>query len=276
LRKDFFKILKYAKNKGFILGILGNPYHLDLTTAKKLKNLRVSFYQISIDGLEKTHDKLRRKGSFRESLRALRLLKRVGIKTKVMFTLSKYNMNELIKVMRLVARENVDMFSFSRLVPIGSGEKLKKDLPTPEEYRKLLLEILEEIAKLKAKGFKTQFKIRESLFSLLLQELGLLPPLPNNGIIYSGCGIGINSLAILADGTVYPCRRLPIKIGKVPEQKIKDIFLHSKILNELRNVEKFKKCSKCDLLQVCRGCPAIAYAVHGDYFAPDPQCWKKI
>jgi len=276
LRKDFFKILRYAKRKGFILGILGNPYHLDLTVANKLRNFGISFYQISIDGLEKTHDKFRRRGSFKESLRALRVLKKIGIKTKVMFTVSKTNKNDLVKVMQLLAKEGVDIFSFSRLTPVGSGAKLKKDLLSPKEYKDLLFKVLEEIIKLKRKGYRTYFKIRENLCFLLAQELGLLPSIPNDNIIYDGCYVGVNSLAILTNGVVYPCRRLPIKIGKVPEQKIKDIFLNSKTLNKLRNVEELKKCSKCDLLQICRGCPAVAYGVHSSFFAPDPQCWKKI
>ncbi|MCS7105735.1 MAG: SPASM domain-containing protein [Candidatus Aenigmarchaeota archaeon] len=204
------------------------------------------------------------------------MLKKFGIKTKVMFTVSKGNMNELIKVMRLVAKEGVDIFSFSRLVPVGSGSKLRKYLLTSKEYRKLLLRVLEEIVRLKRKGYKTYFKVRENLCFLLEQELGLLPPIPDNEIIYDGCYVGVNSLTILANGIVYPCRRLPIKIGKVPEEKIKDIFLKSKVLNELRDVKKFEKCSKCNLLQICRGCPAVAYAVYGNYFAPDPQCWKIV
>lgn len=193
-----------------------------------------------------------------------------------MFTVSKINMSELIKVMRLIAKEGVDVFSFSRLTPIGSGIKLEKDLLTPKEYKELLLQVFEEIARLKRKGYRTYFKMRENLSFLLEEELGLLPSLPNDGIIYDGCYVGVNSLTILANGIVYPCRRLPIKIGKVPEEKIKDIFLNNKVLDELRDIKKFEKCSKCSLLQICRGCPAVAYAVHNNYFAPDPQCWKKV
>lgn len=276
LRKDLFEVLKYAKSMGFILGILGNPYHLDIETVKKLKDFGISFYQISIDGLEEIHDILRRKGSFKESIRALRLLKWAGIKTKVMFTLSKLNVKELLKVMNIVAQENVDSFTFARLTPIGSGTKLKEDLIKAQEYRDLLLKVLKEITKLKLEGYNTYFDMKENLGFLLLDELKLLPPIPDDKIIYDGCMVGINILSILANGIVYPCRRLPIIIGKVPEQKIKDIFLNSKTLNDLRKVEKLEKCSKCNLLQICRGCPAVAYAVYGNYFAPDPQCWKRI
>ncbi len=105
----------------------------------------------------------------------------------------------------------------------------------------------------------------------------MLKPLPKDKeMIYNGCGIGSSILTVLADGTVYSCRRLPIQIGKVPEQSIKDIFINSPEHNKMRQVEKMQKCSKCELLQFCRGCPAVAYAIYGDYMAPDPQCWKEV
>ena len=74
---------------------------------------------------------------------------------------------------------------------------------------------------------------------------------------------------------VYACRRFPSAIGKVPEQKIKNIFLGKK-MNYYRDLEKFEKCSKCDLKFTCRGCPAVAYGANGSFYAPDPQCWKVI
>ena len=38
----------------------------------------------------------------------------------------------------------------------------------------------------------------------------------------------------------------------------------------------FAKCSKCELLAFCRGCPAVASGKSGDFYAADPQCWKEV
>ena len=38
---------------------------------------------------------------------------------------------------------------------------------------------------------------------------------------------------------------------------------------------KFEKCSRCELLAWCRGCPAVASGKHGNFYAADPQCWKE-
>jgi len=148
---------------------------------------------------------------------------------------------------------------------------------TPQEYRGLLLKVLEEYKCLQENGCRTYFGRKDHLWRLLYQELGLLKPLPKKKeTIYNGCGIGSSILTILADGTVYACRRLPVEIGKVPEQSIKEIFINSPEHNKMRQVEKMQKCSNCELMQFCRGCPAVAYATHGDYMASDPQCWKEV
>jgi len=278
LREDIFKLIAYAREREIEVGILGNPNHLDYETAKRLKYLGVSRYQVSIDGLEENHDRLRgRKGLFKDTIRAIHVLEDVGIPSVVMLTLSRENASELIEVIHTVAKEGVSIFDFARIVPIGAGEQLREQILNPQEYRELLLKVLEEYKCLQENGCKTYFGRKDHLWKLLYQELGLLKPLPKDKeTIYSGCGIGSCILTILADGTVYACRRLPVEIGKVPEQNIRDVFINSPEHNNMRKVENMQKCSKCELLQFCRGCPAVAYGTYGDYMAPDPQCWKEV
>lgn len=278
LREDIFELLRYARNKEIGLGILGNPNLLNHEIAKKLNDVGVTSYQVSIDGLEKTHDRLRgRKGLFKDTIRAIHILEEVGITSVVMFTLSRENADELIRVIQTVAKEGVSVFDFARIVPIGAGEQLRGQMLSPQEHKRLLLEILEEYKHLQENGCKTYFGRKDHLWHLLYQELGLLKPLPKDKeTVYGGCGIGSSTLTILADGTVYACRRLALKIGKIPEQSIRDVFINSSELNKMRHVDKMQKCSKCELVQFCRGCPAVAYATYGDYMAPDPQCWKDV
>lgn len=278
LREDIYDLIKYAHNKGITIGILGNPNHLDYDTALSLKNSGVSRYQLSIDGTEEIHDLLRgRKGLFKDTIRAIHILNGVGIPSVIMFTLSRQNKEDLQKVIRIVANEKVSVFDFARIVPIGLGRSLKDNMLNPQEYAQLLLEVLNTYRLLHNTQCYTQFGRKDHLWKLLYQDLGLLKPLPDDSeTIFGGCGIGSSILTILADGTVYACRRLPITIGNVPEESIKDIFLNSVELNKMRQERNMMKCSKCDLLQFCRGCPAISYAIHGDYMASDPQCWKEV
>jgi len=112
----------------------------------------------------------------------------------------------------------------------------------------LLLEVDNEYKKLRAKGCRTQFGYKDNLWGLLLDNETL---------------ISTQKLCILADGSVMACRRLPVVIGKLPEQRIREIFFESPALNELKRSDRLSKCSSCVNLENCGGCRAIAYACLG-------------
>ncbi len=279
LKPGIIDLVRYSTESGLSVGILGNPNLLNEKIASDLKSAGLVRYQVSIDGLEHTHDRFRgRVGLFQDTLRAIRVLNEVGIRSVVMFTLSKVNKDELIDVIRLVSREKVTAFDFARLVPIGKGAQLREQMIEPLEYRRLLLSVLDEYKRLQEEGSTTHFGRKDHLWKLLYYELGLYKRISQEGenLIYDGCAIGNRTLTLLADGTVYACRRLPIKVGKMPEESIRKIFIESQELNKMRQVENMKKCGSCELLNYCRGCPAVAYGLTGDYFAPDPQCWKGV
>jgi radical SAM protein with 4Fe4S-binding SPASM domain len=94
--------------------------------------------------------------------------------------------------------------------------------------------------------------------------------------IYDGCHAGRTFLVLLADGTIYACRRFESPIGHIKSDNLYDIFRYSKMLNQIRDPEVFEKCRNCDLKRYCRGCPAVAFNTCGSFFGPDPQCWKNI
>lgn len=190
-----------------------------------------------------------------------------------MFTLSKVNKNELIPLIKFLSHQPVDLFDFARLVPCGKGKQMAKDMLSPVEYRNLLLRVFYTYLDLRSsKGI--YFGRKDSLWNLLYQQLGLLNFVKTDDrVVRTGCSIGSRILTILADGTVYSCRRLPIKIGQVPQQSLKEIFFNSKEHNRLRKTKLLEKCSSCSLYSYCRGCPSVAFGATGNYFAADPQCW---
>jgi len=279
LKPEIYKLIEYARSRGLLVGILGNPNLLTYSVANRLKDAGLIRYQVSIDGMEETHDRLRGKeGLFQKTLEAIQILNDTGIRSVVMFTLSRTNFPELIDVIRLVSQMKVAAFDFARLVPIGAGTFLRSQMLSPEEYRRLLIEVLSEYTALQGKGSQTRFGRKDHLWKLLYYEMGLFkrPDQESQSLVYDGCAIGIRTLSVLADGTVYACRRLPIAVGKVPKESIREIFINSPELNKMREIEKMEKCGKCELLNYCRGCPAVAYGVSGNYFSPDPQCWKEV
>jgi radical SAM protein with 4Fe4S-binding SPASM domain len=275
LRSDFFDLLGYANKRDIYIGVLGNPNHINHSSAIKLKEYGVRQYQISIDGMRDTHDSLRQKGSFDDSLRALEILKETGIMENVMFTLSKQNADDLIPVMQLMAEKNIRHFDFARVCAYGNARELA-DSFQPQEYRELLLKVYDEMKRLKENGAKTIFGFKDHLWNLLRYELGEYKPRgDNDSKIYDGCHAGQTFLVLLADGTIYACRRFTSPIGNIRSDDLYHVFRYSQLLNQMRNVNLYEKCRYCELRQYCRGCPAVSAGVsNGNFLSPDPQCWK--
>ena len=106
------------------VAILGNSYYIDTDVVTKMNQLGVEFYQISLDGMEDTHDYLRKPGSFQDSLRALKVIHEAKIISTVSFTLSKLNASELIPLFEFLrTQEYIDYFGFYRMIPTGTAVK---------------------------------------------------------------------------------------------------------------------------------------------------------
>lgn len=276
LYEHIWDVMGCLRKKNLSFSILGNSYEVNDSTAAQLKDLELQDYQLSLDGLEQTHDWLRKKGSFADSLRAFDIIQKHGIKTGIMFTISRQNKDELIPVMRLAAQKGLDTFAFDAVTPNEQKDDFKKLMLSPLELRTALLNFLQESDNLARQGYGTIFARKNNLHMLILEEKNhLIPVRSDEQTIFAGCPIG-QGLTLCADGRVIPCPRIPITIGKLPEDDICEILLYSEFLNKFRQRDNFKKCSRCSLFQYCRGCPANAYALYGDCFTGDPYCWKEI
>lgn len=102
---------------------------------KKLADMGLRSYQVSIDGLEKKHDASRGNGHFDMTVKFLKRIRDFGVSRHVMFTLSKTNANNLIPLMKYLAENDLaEIFAFARMVPIGKG--ISHDLISLNEYKK--------------------------------------------------------------------------------------------------------------------------------------------
>ena len=270
LHKDIWKLLHLFKEYNVPFAILGNPFHLDASVAKELKQLGCNTYQMSLDGLEHTHDFIRKPGSYKATLEKIQVLNEAGIKSAIATTVSKMNIDEIPELVRVAVEYKAKTFGFSRYCP---NEKDRDNLVTPLEYRAFLEKMWEQFTILQNKG--TTFILKDHLWKLFLYEKGLFKIEDNSELIMDGCHCGISHITILANGLVYACRRCESHVGNVLEESLYDIFFGSK-MEMYRNFEDFEACANCELLRFCRGCPSVTKCATGNFYAKDPQCWKGV
>jgi len=264
-----WELLKYLHRKGAPFIILGNPFYITSDICEKLVNFGCRGYQMSLDGLEQTHDTIRKKGSFKDTFRALKILQSFKIRTTIMSTVSRFNFQEIPELIKIVVDYGVDAFDFARYCPVTKEDGIRLNL-TPQEYRKFLSDIWKVYTRLA--NYSTKFGLKDHLWTLFLYEERLFR-INDLDIVFQGCNCAIRHLAVLPDGTVYACRRFKSPVGNILTQSFQEIFLGKK-LSQYREIKKLEGCRDCELLNYCRGCHAVSYGTFGSFFAKDPQCWK--
>ena len=309
LHSRFWDFLELVHSHGIPFTLMGNPFHLTDEVCTRMKSLGCRKYQLSLDGLRETHDMFRKPGSFDATLEAIDIIRRSGMHCAVMSTISATNIDEIPELIDVVVEHKVDIFAFGRYCPttappptppvregsagamlalckseatppsregssVGlSGEGLPLAL-SPLRYRVFL-----DLCWQKFEQYKdscTTFNLKDHLWTLYLYERGLfkIPEGLDEDTIYDGCNCGNCHFTITAEGRLMACRRFESYVGTVDEEMY-DVF-HGSRMEAYCQHERFEKCRKCELLRFCRGCPAVAYGYHHDFYAPDPQCWKEV
>ncbi|MFA4904428.1 MAG: radical SAM protein [Desulfobaccales bacterium] len=271
LRTGFFDILGRLVQTGFEIYILSNGTCITLDIAKKIAALGVQGIQISLEGPEEIHEQVRGRGSFAAALLGIRNLLQAGVKVSLNATISRMNAGYFQEMVGLARELGVSRLGFSRLVPSGRGKDLLAHMLTLDETKRLY----ESILSMQVEGLEI------TTGDPMAAQMNSPAPADgeNNTFPAGGCAAGVSGLTILADGTVTPCRRLPIALGKVGETPLREIWAASPVLEQLRTKDLYQgKCGKCPRWSACRGCRAIAYASataqgNPDFLASDPQCF---
>ncbi len=230
----------------------------DINWLKKRRKL--GLIQLSLEGGSvAVHDFFRGEGSLAETWQRIRMIKRAGFKVAITYTISRDNYSEIPLFIKNADAYRVDEISFDRLIPVGGGRELK--MLGSEELKT----VYEEIYRLAKNTEYVNLIMRRPLFCLI-----------QNGDKQIGatCAVGLNSLSIMSDGTLYPCRWLPVDIGNIMENDLTKIWQQSPVLIAIRGQVSLKgKCNDCNYIKHCGGCRGLAYSYSGDCLGEDPLCW---
>ena len=275
LHPEFWTLLEMFKAEAIPFTIMGNPFHLTDEVCQRLHDCGCMRYQLSIDGIEETHDWFRKPGSYKTTLEKVAMLNKAGIHSIIMTTVSGNNIDEVPAIIDAVVAAGAKVYAFARYCPTSEE---KENSISPMRYRKLLADCDKIFHDYEAAGCETYFNRKDHLWTLYDYEMGRfqIPEDTEPDMIYGGCNCGNGHLTILPTGDVYACRRVQnSRVGNVFENRLADLWTDE--LEAYRDYDKFQKCSKCELKAWCRGCPAVASSTSGGkFYAADPQCWKEI
>ncbi|TCJ04447.1 TIGR04053 family radical SAM/SPASM domain-containing protein [Cytobacillus praedii] len=291
MREDVFDIAEYAVKKGVRVSMTPSATpNVTKEAIEKAKEVGLSRWAFSLDGPNaEVHDHFRgTAGSFDLTMERIKYLHELEIPIQINTVISRYNIDYLDEMAKVVEGLKCVLWSVFFLVPTGRGQE--SDMISPVEHEKVFTWLYElskrvpfDIKTTAAQHYRRvviQQKMREAKdqrdeiqYLDALTQQGLTGSIDGLGRAPKGVNDGNGFVFISHVGDVYPSGLLPVKAGNVREQSLGEIYRESPIFKDLRNPDKYKgKCGVCEFRYVCGGSRSRAYAMTGDYMESEPFC----
>ena len=261
---DLVDHLHTYKNLGEVNIITNGTVVTDAAIEWLKRCAKLGSIKISLESADEArNDAIRGEGCFKKVVEGIVRLRETGKPVVLMITLGRYNVGEIASVAAFARETGAAGVIFERFVPLGAGKAIASDALDRTGWEQAVTAIAA------AAG------VDATPDDLLPYRAFWLWTDGRKGDVLDGalCNLGDQSMALMPDGTVYPCRRLPIPVGNV----LRDPF--DRILSRLArySVKAMRPslhghlCGICGV-DDCAGCRALARALTGDVLADDPQC----
>ena len=271
IRKDFKAILNAALAKGKV-NIVTNGVLIDDELIETFVNKKLLLLNVSIDGIEDTHDRIRsREGTFKKVTANLdKLVKAKGNKKYPMIdiktTVTEDNLDDIPEVYAMAKEYGADFFTLSFLkesdlqqnsnLRDSFGEEFyKTKYPIKPyfdlEYFERIWQKLQELSQNSKTAIRLYPKFEEGRELEQIKRYYTETIEKDVGEIYKPCLYPWANILITPQGNVYPC--LSYKIGNVRNTPIKEVWNNEKFAEfrkHLKKQEVFTSCQACCQLKV--------------------------
>jgi len=285
-RKDIHKLVEIAsKNK--IKTKVSTKMRLSKEQVLSLKKAKLTIMQVSIDSLEKDvcHFITGIKDSFDQAIDTIKISKEVGLYVLVSTTVTKYNIDQIGELIKILNNYAVDEIHVGVYVP-SCGRNESSFVPRVEQLNNLDKVIYD---------LKNDENIKINIdytYPLFTHNIGNISQM---SVERATCRANRDIITIRHDGIVYFCDALlndsRIIHGDIKKQTIKEIWNSEEMLKWITpNKELYKGtvCGECDLFYKCfdKRCYKRSIMNSGNPIDIDPLCprgdlkegisWKEV
>jgi len=237
LREDIMDIVKTARDLHMRVHLLSNITLLNEEIVKQLSELHITEVSTTIFSLdEEIHDSItQQRDSLKKALSNLELLKKYGIKVLVKTPVMEANKNSHGNLQEYCRKNDFFYFPSPIIFSKSDGDD------TVHSLRIKSSRDLQDVT------FDVDKNNRENSRPFLYKYEE-----PCSAIFYS--------LAIDANGDVFPCNSLYLKLGNILDDNLGEIWENSEVLLKLKGIKKehLEKCCNCYLIDYCERCPGLA------------------
>jgi MoaA/NifB/PqqE/SkfB family radical SAM enzyme len=230
LVSTIFKYISQIRDRGLRASIGTNGSLVDSRIAKQLASAGLNIAVVSIDGMERQHDFIRGKGSFKKTLIGIQSLLDVGIPVRVNIVAMKSNMEEIPLVTEHFSQRNIPIM-IRRFIPSGRADSMKMEMLNEGDYALLRNKLRSLLSN--QKGIVRGHYLKD-------EEVETRIKLPFKR--YS-CSAGHRGLVVLPDGRVQTCGLLSSlgepSAGDLKTESLVSVWqrlLESKHIDSLRSL----------------------------------------
>ena len=248
LHPAFFEIADRVRSLGFSWGMTTNATLIDENIAQKLRRVGMSTVSVSLDGMEQSHDLLRRQtGAWRRAVSGLYALQKAGFDPQVTSVFHQGNIGELETVYSMLCDMGIRSWRPINVEPIGRACEAGDLLLDKEQFDHLL-------AFIRAKRFDPECSM-EVTFGCS-HYLGI----ESERMVrdhYFLCGAGILVASVRSNGDICACLDISDRQELVQGNIRKDDFMAVwnygfKIFRQDRT-EQSSRCRNCSERFLCAG-----------------------
>ncbi|MGC6174518.1 radical SAM protein, partial [Lacrimispora sp. 38-1] len=275
-RKDVHLLVKRLSDKGVSVNIITNGWFLEEEMVLKLKGSNISTIAVSIDGTEEIHDNIRKKGAFAQARKAFQLMKREGIQTGAITTVSKKNIEFLTELKENLISMGVDSWQVQIGLPMGNFKKRPEWVLDPEQVNDLI-----DFCYDTAKEGRIKIYPADCIGYYTKKEMEIKRISYNTPIVslWDGCNAGTRSFGILHNGDILGCTSIRDKQyveGNLRNESLRSIWESDEKFSWCRSMKKCQldgDCNICIYGKKCLGgCPNTRLTMNGSIYSENQYC----
>ncbi|MCL2721583.1 MAG: radical SAM protein [Treponema sp.] len=234
--KDFSCIVKYAKEKNFYL-VLNTCAYFEPEKMKYITELEFNEVLVSLDGIKKTHDNIRKSGSYDRVINLLEYLYANKVKTRLNMTVFSDNIDEMQHIAEISKKYSLSV-GFSPFRQIGNGNGNGNNLTSQK-----MKEIAEKTNELRIEYPEQNLML--AYHDFISDTISLHHPIWEGDVCPA-----TKNISILNDGRVFFCDFLEYigdKYcgGNIFEENINNIWQSSEGFQLYRSLKKTSRCYSC-------------------------------
>lgn len=252
LRDDWHTIAKHLYHQGVIVNLITNGWLIDDRMIDIARASGVANIGISLDGLEETHDSIRKNGAYSRVIGALASMKEKKIPSAVVTTIMKKNFRELPEIQKVLEEQAVEIWQLQIGLPMGN--LARKEVIDPRQVEDII-------------DFAYQLLTKSTLKPVIADSVGyytnqtkmLWETASGCGSGWTGCQAGKSNIGILHDGRILGCTSIRddrFVEGSIREKSLREIWESPEAFSwnrKLKKTDLIGFCGQCQFGEICLG-----------------------